>query len=76
VGAVCDAVVRDELDADLRWRARAFGGVALGGAALGGVAPLSGRAMLLVPRVVLLLVVMKTPEESVHPMNLHNLRWK
>jgi hypothetical protein len=73
---VCDSVVRDELDADLRWRTRTFGGVALGGGALRGVAPLSGRAVVLVPRVVLLLVVMKTPEESVHRMNLDNLRWK
>ena len=69
MGAVCDSVVRDELDADLRWRRRAFGGGALGGAALAGVAPLSGEPavlaprVVLVPRVVLLLVVMTTPEE-------------
>jgi hypothetical protein len=57
-------------------------GIVLAGVVLAGVAPLSGRpAMLvprgvLVPRVVLLLVVMTTPEESVHRMDLDNLRWK
>ena len=74
------------MDADLRWRTRAFGsevpagavledaafeGAALGGAAVGGAAlwggalgvaaPLSAR--LPAPRVVLLLVVMTSPED-------------
>jgi hypothetical protein len=86
---MCASVVRDEADADLRWRTRTFDGVALGGAAGGvalwgaafrGGAPLSGRPavpvlrMVLVPRVVLLLVVMTAPEESVHRMDLDNLR--
>jgi hypothetical protein len=73
-----------ESDGDLRWRARAFGGEALGGAALragaalwggalGVAAPLSGR---LPSRVVLLLVVMTSPEESARRMGLDNLRWK
>ena len=73
----------------MRWRARTFGGEALGGEALGAevlggaalwggalgvAAPLSGR--LPAPRVVLLLVVMTSPEESAHRMGLDNLRWK
>jgi hypothetical protein len=58
----------DALDDDLRWRGLAFGGAALCGGALGVAAPLSGR--LPVPRVVLLLVVMTSPEESAHRMGL------
>ena len=79
----------DGLDGDLRWRTRTFGGAPPGGGVLGGAAlvgaalwggalgvaaPLSGR--LPAPRVVLLLVVMTSPEESAHRMGLDNLRWK
>jgi hypothetical protein len=56
----------------------AFGGAALAAALRGGglgvAAPLSGR--LPAPRVVLLLVVMTSPEESAHRMGLDKLRWK
>jgi hypothetical protein len=85
--ALIDLVVAgldlDELDGDLRCRTRTFGGVLggaelVGAAAFGGApgvaAPLSGR--LPAPRVVLLLVVMTSPEESAHRMGLDNLRWK
>jgi hypothetical protein len=70
--ALFDDVV-DGLDGDLRWRTRTFGGGVFAGAALWGgvlgvVAPLSAR--LPAPRVVLLLVVMTSPEESAHRMGL------
>jgi hypothetical protein len=68
---VGDGLDLDGLDGDLRWRTRAFGGEAPAGAGLGGAAlwggalgvaaPLSGR--LPAPRVVLLFVVMTSPEE-------------
>ena len=86
----CVEVAADGLDVDLRWRARAFGGAPPGGAVLGGgvalvgaafwggalgvAAPLPGR--LPAPRVVRLLVVMTSPEESAHRMGLNNLRRK
>ena len=89
---VCDEVVCDEVacaaspgawpDGALRWRTfggtppggEALGRAALWGGALGVAAPLSPP--LPAPRVVLLLVVMTSPEESAHRMGLDNLRWK